>query len=205
MTLYDTIKGKETYIRHLQENIASLRKKGFEVNGELPDLNEEVEGLLEEEPYRDNPIVQRMKNGEELEDIASEIIAQRKYGLKFNKKKREEYNGQVDNLCEVLPLWHKLSKETTPLKIGSVLSYGEPETFPFYVAAAYSLVMTGIGCLVPELREDLLGCSMLGGSIGILMGSFYSLTDCIVRRGQIKKQIPASVKKYSGEIREKLK
>lgn len=111
-TLYDKIKEKEDGINDIERSIEVLNKKEFEVKGEVPVLEEEIDKLLSNEDYKNNSVVQRLRAGEKLEPIVQGIASKRKYSLKFNRKKRDKFNEEVNELKPVIPFAYYLRKQS---------------------------------------------------------------------------------------------
>jgi len=155
MTLYDKIKKIETEIKTIQENVEYLKENNWECKGKLPDFSTEVKNLLEDGEYKDNPIIQKLRCGEDLNEICDEILSERRYSLKFGRKKRKKYNKKVDELSEIIPYTNKLRSYS----IFHVLA--NPESLFIYMpiittSISSSLIGTGIGLGLATLITSLM-------------------------------------------------
>ncbi|GEM_PF-3746206 len=102
--LYQQIKGCESRIADLEARAAYLRRQGFDVQGTIPLLQDEARQLLHGKAYDSNPIAQRMRVGEQLENIVDDVFAPyKKVSLRWNKERREKYNEQVRHLDGIVP------------------------------------------------------------------------------------------------------
>lgn len=171
MTLYDSLKEAEKGIEYtegimkrLGDGVYGLRIKerslGIleEINGALTVQNE-VKRLIKRDAYEDNYLVGRIVSGENPEDIIDGIRYQRKFNLKFNRKKRDEYNNMVDKLSQIIP-------DTARLKIYSIFNINEPELFSLGMG---SFAGGSVGVLGESLKYGII--SFIGVSV-FLCGVF---------------------------------
>ena len=101
---------------------------------------------------QDGPFAPKLRNGKRLEDSIEDVISQRKFSLRYNKKEREEYNIKARRLGNIL---HKPEIYGYP-NIGDRL-----KAHPFYSP------------LNPEIAFLYLGC--FNTALGILLG--YTTSD----------------------------
>ncbi len=191
--LYTDIKGKEREINQLEKSMKNLRDYGFEISeGELPTLRQSAERCLDNPLYHTNFVVRRMRQGEKLEAIVSDIASRRKYRLKFGQKKRKEYNEEVDDLVGVIP-------GARSLKRSSFFGFPQVATFPILIGTLCYCVAKGILSYVGAesteevAQETINAMPYYSGGFGVALGSLMSIPDILRDR---TKNILSNMKGY---------
>lgn len=99
---------------------------------------------LIDKDYRENTVAKRIKNGEDLESIADDILSKRKFGLGFKQRERKDYNKQIEDLSEFAP-------SSSRLKAHSVI-------YPFTESKLFASVYGGsLLAMVSGMNSDIYG------------------------------------------------
>lgn len=175
-TIYDQLRAKE---KEFKDGDAS---KDYQIKGPHLTLKKKAESLLDRPEYRNNNLVQKLKNSR-LGKIVDDVTLMRKYKFKFpwNKKERQKYNSQVEELSQII-------SDSENLKIGSIFNAEkEPEFVIPYCFAGGSAIVGSIGLLINLLSPegntlDLHNLALVGGYVASVLGGTIKIGEQIVRR-----------------------
>ncbi len=182
-SVYDRMKEIEGERREIEKAKSLLEENGGKVEGvHYPSYY----AVLEEIEYRFNRFVKRSKGaGEKIEDMVDKIASERKNSLRFNKAKREDYNGRVKVLNDVVD-----ASELRSYGALSLREYGGPILGSIIGGIFVSGVIAGS---VPnlEIPPEILERSIsLSGGIGMFIFAFrnYMISDIGIEIRKIKEK-----------------
>jgi hypothetical protein len=184
-----TVNAIKNSIDEINKYTNRLKEYGFKVEGKLPNLKKAMQNQINQEKYRNNKTIQRVRRGEDIEQITERLIKERSWKLRYNKKEREKYNAKVNELSEMF--------DATILKVGPFYSSSEVEGLTTYMTVISSLATFGFSYLLELKIGSRLaftvfngtGCGLIGLWVGYTLSSEKKWAHGIKDRAKYFKDI----------------